>query len=65
MSSNPEDEIAIIKETISQVEVAESKQAWMEQVRQWRIEYGDNGHVTKHSSFPLQLGGAPPGSSEC
>ena len=63
--NNLEEEIAIIKETISRLEKAETEQAWMEQVRLWRIKHGDNGRVTKHSGFPLRPGGAPPGSSEC
>jgi hypothetical protein len=64
-NSNLEEEIAIINETINRLAMAETNQAWMEQVRQWRIKYGDNGRVTKHSGFPLRPGGAPPGSSEC
>jgi len=64
-SLNPEDEIAVIRNTISQFPMAESISAWMEQVRQWRAKYGDSGRVTKFSGFPLRPGGAPPGSSEC
>lgn len=62
---NWEEELAIIKETISRLTMAETEQEWMEQVRQWRIKYGDSGRVTKFSGFPLRPGGAPPGSSEC
>ena len=64
-NTNWEEELAVIKETISRLTMADTMQAWMEQVRQWRIKYGDNGRVTKHSGFPLRPGGAPPGSSEC
>ena len=63
--TNPEEETAIIRNTISQFPIAETEQAWMEQVCQWRIKYGDSGRVTKHSGFPLRPGGAPPGSSKC
>ena len=42
-----------------------TNEAWMEQVRQWCVKYGDTGRVTKYSGFPLRPGGAQPGSSEC
>jgi hypothetical protein len=64
-TTNVEDEITIIRNTISQFPMAETIQTWMEQVRQWRIKNGDSGRVTKYSGFPLRPGGAPPGSSEC
>ena len=64
-TSNPDDEIATVKNTISQFPMPTTNEAWMEQVRQWRIKYGDSGRVTKYSGFPLRPGGAPPGSSEC
>ena len=60
-----EDEITVIRQTISQFPMAETNQAWMEQVRQWRVKHGDSGRVTKHNGFPLRPGGAPPGSGEC
>jgi hypothetical protein len=63
--TNSNDEIAIIRNTISQFPIMETIQAWMEQVRQWRIKNGDSGRVTKYSGFPLRPGGAPPGSGEC
>lgn len=62
---NPEEELAIIKNTISLFPVANTTQTWMEQVRQWRATHGDSGRVTKHTGFPLRPGGAPPGSNEC
>lgn len=62
---NAEEELAIIRSTISQFPVANTTQAWMEQVRQWRVAHGDSGRVTKHTGFPLRPGGAPPGSNEC
>ena len=64
-TSNPIEEAAIIRETISQFPMATTDEAWMEQVHQWRIKHGDAGRVTKHSGFPLRPGGAPPGSNEC
>ena len=64
-TSSSEDELTIIKDTISQFPIADTTQTWMEQVRQWRIKYGDSGRVTKYSGFPLRPGGAPPGSNEC
>ena len=64
-ATNPEEEIAIVKTTINQFPMADTNQAWMEQVRQWRTKYGDSGRVTKHTGFPLRPGGAPPGSNEC
>ena len=62
---NPEEEANIIRNTISQFPMAETMQAWMDQVRQWRTKNGDGGRVTKYSGFPLRPGGAPPGSNEC
>jgi hypothetical protein len=64
-ASNHDDEVAIIRDTINQFPMAATNEAWMEQVRQWRIKYGDTGRVTKFSGFPLRPGGAQPGSSEC
>jgi hypothetical protein len=64
-TANHEDEITIIRNTISQFPMAEMIQTWMEQVCQWRIKQGDSGRVTKYSGFSLWPGGAPPGSSEC
>lgn len=64
-ASNPEDDIAIIRNTINQFPMAATIQEWMEQVRQWRTKHSDLGRVTKHTGFPLRPGGAPPGSSEC
>jgi hypothetical protein len=60
-----ENEVAIVKSTISQFPMAGTIQDWMEQVRQWRFKNGDGGRVTKYTGFPLRPGGAPPGSSEC
>ena len=64
-ASQNEDEITIIRTTINQLPMTDTVQAWMEQVRQWRVKYGDSGRVTKYSGFPLRPGGAPPGSNEC
>lgn len=64
-TSTTEDEVAIVRNTISQFPMTETTQAWMEQVRQWRVKCGDSGRVTKYTGFPLRPGGAPPGSSEC
>ena len=63
--SNLDDEVAIIRATINQFPMADTVQAWMEQVRQWQTKYGDAGRVTKFSGFPLRPGGTPPGSNEC
>ena len=60
-----EDEVAIIKNTISQYPMMSTNDAWMDQVRQWRVKHGDSGRVTKYSGFPLRPGGAQPGSNEC
>ena len=63
--ASSDDETVTIRNTIAQFPMADSAQAWMEQVRQWRVQHGDSGRVTKYTGFPLRPGGAAPGSSEC
>jgi hypothetical protein len=63
--SSHDDEVAIIRDTISHFSMASTNEAWMDQVRQWHVKYGDAGRVTKYSGFPLCPGGAQPGLSEC
>ena len=60
-----EEEVAVIRETMSRFPMAESIEVWMEQVQQWRAKHGDGGRVTKYTGSPLCPGGAPPGSNEC
>ena len=38
---------------------------WQNQLREWKVKYGENTEVTAITGFPLRPGGAAPGSGEC
>ncbi|KAF8799841.1 hypothetical protein BYT27DRAFT_7217383 [Phlegmacium glaucopus] len=64
-----ENEIATIRTAIAkypiQPNTPEGIHAYQAQLIRWRTTNSDNAEITKITGFPLQPGGAPPGSSEC
>ncbi|EDR12211.1 uncharacterized protein LACBIDRAFT_311354 [Laccaria bicolor S238N-H82] len=39
--------------------------AWHAQLREWKTNNGETAKVTVNTGFPVQPGGAAPGSGEC